>query len=207
MKKSQLFGLFFLLFFSGSCFDNKNSEETIPIQDQTPQILDDNKAEISSARGRYDSDIIEKLFNQAITKDPELKTLTNDIDKMDELSVDSLKHYQDYIQNNEMYFNSAEKYISMIGDSTLKRDMESIYKTLEEQYQYRISNHKNLGETLEKKVRILKDYEIVMELSVTIPMICNYQKNELPDIKGLKNLVGMYDTIIDRTRSYTQTIK
>ena len=46
-----------------------------------------------------------------------------------------------------------------------------------------------------------------MKLSITHPMIKNYQLNERPDIKVLEKIISDYDKLIKETKEYTNTIK
>ncbi len=207
MKLIYSIGLFFSFLFVFSCSENRVKEGPAEIQNQTPEVLDDSQADISSISKRYSSDMVQNLFNEAVTKDSELQKLTNRMNTIGEIMADSLKPYRTYIQNNNMYWSSANRYISQISDSVLKHDMKEIFKNLESNYKAAISKHSFLMEKLEGKEMMLHDYEILMKLSVTIPMINSYQKNELPDLNTLNHLVGVYDTLIKDTRSYSTMIK
>jgi hypothetical protein len=207
MKIIYSISLVFSLLFICSCSDNRVKDEPAVIQHQTPEVLDDSKADLSSVSKRYSSDIVQDLFNEAVSKNSELQKLTNRINTIGEIKADSLKPYSVYLQNNDMYWSSANRYISQISDSVLKNDLKEIFKNMEINYKAAISKHSFLMEKLEGKEKMLNDYEILMKLSVTIPMISSYQKNELPAINTLNSLVGIYDTLINDTRSYSTIIK
>jgi len=207
MKLVYTISLVFSLLIICSCSDNRVKDEPAEIQNQTPEVLGDSKTDRSSISKRYSSDMVQDLFNEAVSRNSELQKLTNRIYTIGEIKADSLKPYNVYLQNNELYWSSANRYISQISDSVLKHDLKEILKKMEINYKAAISKHSFLLEKLEGKEKMLHDYEILMKLSVTIPMISSYQKNELPDINTLNHLVGVYDTLISDTRSYSTITK
>jgi len=190
-----------------SCSDNRTKREPETIQNQTPEVLDDSKTDVSSISKRYSSDIVQDLFNEAVSKDENLSKLTDRIHGISDIKADSLKPYKEYFQNNNAYWSSANRYISMISDSILKNDLKEIFKNLESKYKTSISKHNYLIDQIDEKQRILNDYEILMKLSITVPMISSYQKNELPDLKTLNNLINIYDTLINETKDHSKNLK
>jgi hypothetical protein len=207
MKLDLFIGLVISSFILFSCTNNRKKEAHEIIQNQTPEILDDSKTDISSISKRYSSDIVQDLFNEAVSKDNKLKNLTDNLNEIGSIKADSLKPYREYFQNNTAYWSSANRYISMISDSILKNDLKEIFKDFESKYEATISKHNYLIEKIEGKEKILNDYQILMKLSITIPMISSYQKNELPDLKALNNIVVRYDTLINETQNYSTIIK
>lgn len=192
-----------------SCAHNKDKKEEPAIQNQTPEVLDqaDAASKLASISKRYSNDIIQELFDEAINKDPELKSLVENIDKTGKSTIDSLQQYNTYIQNNNSYWSAANDYISQISDSTTKKLMKDAFRNLKANHDNLISQHKVLNENITKSEVTLNDHLILMKLLVTEPMMLNYQRNELPDIKKMKGVLNMYDTLINRTESYTKFTK
>jgi hypothetical protein len=207
MKKAFLLIPLICSFLVHSCSDNKTKDHDTQIQDQTPEVLDNSKPEISSISKRYASDIVQDLFNEAISKDPKLKVLTEKMDEIGKIKNDSLKPLRDYFQNNDNYWESANRYIGQLSDSLLKNELKEIIKDLESDYRKSISNHNFVIKSLDDRTHALNDREILMKLLLTFPMITNYQKNELPDLNSLNNLMRMYDTIIKETDEYSDIVK
>lgn len=202
MKPNFLTSLF-VLFLLMACGNYRPKEVSAETQNETPKVLDDSKANVSSISKRYSSDIIQDLYNEAVEKDVNLKKLNDKLNGINEMKTDSLKRYSGYFQNNEKYWFSANSYISEISDSVLRNDLKEIFKKMESSYQSSISRHNTLMEKLEGKEKILNDYEILMKLSITLPMIARYQKNELPNIKTLNSIINVYDTLINETKKYS----
>lgn len=206
MKLDFFISLVISSFIIFSCSNNRTKEAPEVIQNQTPKILDDSKTDISSVSKRYSSDIVQDLFVEAVSKDNKLKKLTENIKEIGDIKADSLKPCREYFQNNNAYWSSANRYVSMISDSVLKNDLKEIFKDLESKYKTSISKHNYLMEKIDEKEKILNDYQLLMKLSITIPMISSYQKNELPGLDKLNNMIYMYDTLIKETKEYS-TIK
>jgi hypothetical protein len=190
-----------------SCSNNKNNEpgEEI-IQDQTPEIFDE-KSDIASISKRYEADIIQKLYQEALDKNQELNALNNRIIEIDNLKNDSLELYYKYINQNRNYYNTVDNYINMLNDSALKDDVNAIFEKLENEYSQSISMHERSVELTNTRTKMLNDRLILMKLFVTVPMMSNYQKNELPDIKTIKFIAEKYDTLIDATKPFTVFIE
>ena len=206
MKKTFLLIPLVCSFLYFSCSDNKPKDEPV-IQEQTPEILDNSKPDISSVSKRYASDILQELFNEAAGKDSKLKELSDRMTEIGEMKNDSLQPFREYLHNNDMYWQSAYNYINQLNDSILKNEFREIFKNMEAKYKKSISNHNLVLDNLDNREIALHDYEILMKLSVTAPMITNYQKNELPALDGLNRLIGSYDTLIIATKKYTKTVK
>lgn len=181
----------------------KNPENT---QEATPEILEnDNKdIELSSISKRYNQDIIEKLFKEAIDKDQKLSDLVNNIDQIDDLKNDSLRNYNKYIQNNKEYWSAVDRYVGQIKDTVLKNEMVKTFDILEKSYNKKIAPNKKLIGELGQKASTLEDYEIILKLVVSERMIDNYQRNELPNIQTINGVINNYDTLINDVKEYIE---
>jgi hypothetical protein len=196
-----------LLNFS-SCSTKTNQNDTINIEEQTPEVLENEKEiELSSISKRYNEDIIEKLFNEAIDKDQVLKNLVREIGHIDDLKNDSLKDYNKYIQNNKEYWSGVDRYVRQISDSVLKNEITKAFNILEKGYNKKIDTHKKAIGELGQKTKTLDDYELILKLIVSERMIDNYQKNELPNIQAIKGVSNSYDTLINDIKEYIEIKK
>jgi len=187
-----------------SCSNNNRNIEETATQNQTPVSLDEGKIEsdLSYISKRDESDIIQKLFNEAMSKDSVLKNLNDRINEVNHLKYDSLEAYNNYINNNNSYWSGVDSYINQLNDSALQREMKDVFQILESKYKNRIFQHDLAIDKLEAKAKKLDDCEILMKLIVTEPMMINYQRNELPDIKSLNNLINVYDNLIKKSEPF-----
>ena len=208
--KAKIFKLFLILLIITNC-NNKPKNKSNEIQDisnQTPEVLDEKKDYgLGSFSKRYDSDIISKLYNEALDKNLKLQQLNDKIKKMSVINNDSLSEYHKFIRVNDNYRSSAIEFANRIQDSVLKASTLKFIESAESNYETTMYNHKQKQLMIDKKSNLLDDKLIIMKLMITESMISNYQKNENPDIKKLENIIKKYDSLINATEEYTKNIK
>lgn len=189
-----------------SCM-NHPKDETIVIQDSTvtPEILDDNQNEysLSYISKRSDNDIISKLYSEAIKKNIELKQLNERIFNISSIKNDSLESYINYSNTNKNYWLTTSRYINEIQDSVLRANLSEYYREMESKYNTSVSEYELNLKRINKKTISLNDQLIMMKLIVTEPMMNNYQKNEIPNIKALETIINEYDKLIQETKQIT----
>lgn len=182
---------------------SKKKDNTIPAQ-PTPEALDEkDHLKESVYSKRYPSDIIDELYEEALTNDPKLKMINNDIALLSEIKSDSMEAYRRYAQNNQSYWASADAYINQLSDSSLKHEMSALFKTLEMKINERTAKVDAANEVIRQRTQTLNDQLILMKLLVTQPMMSNYQTNEFPTVKTLEHVIMSYDSVISRTKLYT----
>lgn len=188
-----------------SC-SNKEKQNLSPeeIISKTPEMLDRSQSGIGSWSKRYDSDIITKLYEEALEKNENLKLLNTKIKDIRESSIDSSFTFNKYTQANNRYWLTVNNYIENINDSILKQSTKTLFSTLESNYKTSISKHEEEFININKSRLMLEDQLILMKLITTQPMISNYQKNELPDIKSLKKINEEYNGLIEQTKLYSE---
>jgi len=193
-----------LLLFINACSNNQKNANTIEEPEATPDLFTNNGGEliISSFNKRRGGNLIESLFEEATNKVPELRSLTDDILALNELERDSLEDYQIYSDTNSAYWQSLKAYIGKINDSTMRNDMEKLMVNWKENYESKAESLTILNNDIGSRKTSLNDHELLLKILVTQPMIANYQKNELPNMKPLQFIKQSYDTLISETQSY-----
>ena len=204
-KQILILLLAFLIF---SCSNDRNSTPQQNNVDQTPEALnEDKKLDIPSFSIRYDSDIIKKLFDEAVENNESLKSLTSNLAKAKEFKSDSLESYQTYKRNNLTYWNALTRYSNQISDSTLKNELIVIIESLKDKHSKRTAPLDELASRINSTEQALGDLEILMKIAVTEPMMGNYQRNEYPDIKTLEVVKEVLDGSITQIKPYTKIQK
>jgi len=207
MKITKILVLVSILFIS--CSEDKKKESDIDNLNDTPEVLNNTKSEGSFLRTkRYDENIIEKLYGEALDKNEKLETLNNLIKEItsDSLS-DKTSNYVDYTTINTRYWTTAKSYANKLNDSIKKTEILAIFDKLETDYNKRIANHETKMDSIADLKTNLSDQLILMKLFVTEPMIYNYQSNELPDIEELKSIIKDYEKAIESSKEYTKIRK
>lgn len=191
-----------------SCTNDKGTVEQQNPNEQTPQVLnDERKLDISSYSKRFGTDIIQELFNEAVQSDKQLKAVTAKLDKVKEMKSDSLKAYQTYMRNNQNYWNALTRYSNQLSDSTLKITLTLLIETLKQKQSQRTSELDTLVADINTAERNLGDLELLMKVLVTQPMMSNYQRNELPNLQTLESVKSEFDSSIQAVEPYAEIRK
>lgn len=211
--KTQIIALLSFIIITYSCNDTnkgKSPEDIIFQEDinQVPESLEEKSDDgLSYFSKRYKSDIITKLYDEAMSKNAKLKKLNDEIYKMSQIDNDSLSEYSKYLDTNNNYWRTANRHINQLQDSVLKKSTLEIFEALKLKYEANLSDYEHRLITINKKAILLNDKLILMKLFVTQPMIQNYQEKKKPDVKTLENIIKEYDRLIEETKEYTKMIK
>jgi hypothetical protein len=206
MKTIFVLAIFTSVLFLSSCYQKPKKLDDDNFKTITPQALD-NRGEsdiVSSYSKRSGNDLVQELFEEACTNDEKLGQLVKKIIGIEEIRRDSLLVYQRYLQNNSQYFGQAANYIAQINDTALKVQVQDLIRTLEAKQNARIGQHKLIADNIDNKASVLNDQLLVLKLVVTMPMIENYQRNKLPDIKSLRYVNAQYDSLIGLVKKQTK---
>ncbi|MEQ8573584.1 MAG: hypothetical protein RIB63_05950, partial [Fulvivirga sp.] len=117
------------------------------------------------------------------------------------------EEYRKYNGINQEYWNSINIYIASINDSTTQNELKTIITDFKIKYKSRIAPLSILDTQITKRELLLRDQQTLMKIFVTLPMILNYQENELPEIAPLNKVKTLYDTLIERAEPYTKLEK
>ncbi|MDH7911121.1 hypothetical protein QGM60_00010 [Winogradskyella sp. SYSU M77433] len=189
------------------CSKNDKKQSTIDKLNETPETLEGTESRILSTY-RYDGNIIDNLYKEALSKNQKLEELN---DRIEEISSDSLtektKEYLKYRNINKRYWSTAKSYANNLNDSIWKIEMIDIIEKLESSYEKKVSKHESKMDSIEELKSTLRDKLILMKLFITEPMIHNYQSNELPDIIQLESIIKDYKKAIEDSKEYTKINK
>ncbi|MEQ8242818.1 hypothetical protein [Fulvivirga sp.] len=186
-----------------------NNEKAAIKENETPDVLAEDKSDInysSLKRGKYSS-IVEQLYSEALEKNKELNEINEDISKISSIQNDKMEEYRKYNGINQEYWNSINIYIASINDSTTQNELKTIITDFKIKYKSRIAPLSILDTQITKRELLLRDQQTLMKIFVTLPMILNYQENELPEIAPLNKVKTLYDTLIERAEPYTKLEK
>lgn len=184
-----------------SCNDENRDEDLNNTLNETPEILDETPDPYSkSISRRYSSDIISKLYFEALEKSEVLNELNDKINNIGNTKNDSIESYVNYDKINNDYWKSANKYIEQIEDTELRASTLDIFKILESEYKTKVLMHEEKLAEINQRTISLNDQLILLKLSITKSMIKSYQINELPDINTLENIIKEYDALIKETK-------
>jgi len=196
-----------MLLIASSCSNERDPNQEVKALNETPEVLNNESGlNLSSRYGKrlYKSDIIQQLFEEALTKDETLRSINKRISETDNLQRDSLEAFEIYTRNNENYWRSLGQYANMLNDTILRDELKIVIDSLHSKYLMKLSPIDSLVSQIESNKKLIRDQEVLMKMLVTIPMIRNYQYNELPDSNRLKSVKQRFDTLIMDMRPYTK---
>ena len=175
------------IFFANCSNDITEAEE---LDNETPTALEEkSNFAMSSYKDRSYSDIIERLYLEAVEKNKTVFGIDSSIVRANQYHIDSLKAYHKYVTINEDYWETANRYIAEISDTVARKSIKKVFDNAELNY----CDAKKGLISLNDKIKLEKEHfdnqVLLLKLAVTLPMIQNYQHNELPDTIPLKEIL------------------
>ena len=206
MNKHLLILLFAISLFS--CNNNEQAPVNQNTTEQTPEALvEDKSLKISSGDGRFSSNIIEELFEEALEKDQKLQSVIANLNQAQEMKPDSLAAYHLYKRNMQDYWSALHRYALRLSDSTTREQLTSFIKALESKQNQRLSPLDSLVSKIDSSEQSLADMQILMKILVTEPMMNNYFRNEYPSVKSIESVIEAYDQSAQEMEPYTKIVK
>lgn len=180
--------------------------ETGEVDFSTSGELGSQKVDVLSYSGKRDHDIVKHLYEEALEQDSNLKSLDNKISEMNEVIQDSLEEFNEYVDYNQLYYQSAQNYIQSIKDTTKRNIISTYFSTSKEKFERRITEHKNLEKISAELEGELLDQHILMKLIISEKLINSYQNKE-PVKTPIKSVNDEIRTLIDESKKYTNIKK
>lgn len=188
---------FFILL---SCNQKKQQQAPAP---ETPKALQENgSAEFSllSKRG-YREDLVENLYAELVSTNPDLKAIEKQISYLDEARTDSIEPFNNFNQKNEEYYKDAQQRLSLLTDSALKNKISLLISNSQSKYNTQIAGHNNLLSLLNSKNIKLRDMHVILKIVKTLPLIEKYQHDNITDKKPIEKTINEFDKTLKRIDS------
>jgi hypothetical protein len=190
-----------------SCSDKETPTQQLT---QTPKALTKGNMELSDmsiGRFSYSQDLITELYEEAVDNNKKLADLDQRLKQIADIRKDSLELFYEYSRSNERYWNEVTRYTSQLTDSTLRASVNEIFSTLRKDYEKSMAYHDSLNSNIKLQMAELQQQSIVLKLAVTLPMMLNYQINEMPSEKPLENVLNEYTELINATKAQSELKK
>ena len=187
-----------------SCDSNVSKEpdenEVIPPALQSDEV---SSRYLSSDR----KDIVERLYADIVERSANLKHLEGRLDDLMEKKTDSMAAYDEYVHNNKTYYSQAGLHARKINDSLLRNQVTSIIAQSNQRFNAITSEHEGLKRQIEDKETEIMDLHETLKLLTTLPVIQDYQKNNLPSSQQIQGLLGELNGIKAQLDSLTKRKK
>lgn len=202
MKSSLILFACMLLAFA-SCTESRPQEK--PAQ-EVPKVLQDDKSTsidiVKRGSKRRAANILEGVYEELAERTPELKQLEKEIDDLNRSRHDSTNRYVLFCEKNDDYFKEANNYAGEMRDSLLRTRLKDLVAASMARYNSTISGHENIMNTLDHKKNTLDDLFTALRVIRTLPLMEQYQRESLPDIKSLSG----YQQRLDQTIRHADTL-
>ena len=183
---------FFLVFTFLSCEQRKEKREQ---QVETPKALQENKkSSLVEYSKRGPDDIVDELYDEKLEESSELKTLDKKFHDLNQSKIDSLAVFHKFDSKNDNYYRAADAHLNRIQDSFLKNELKTFFDNNKTAYSNSISRLKGLEDQIDKQYISTIDKRIALKLFVTLDMMNEFRKNNIPPVSSLESVVNNYKT-------------
>ena len=165
-----------------SCTGKENDEATIPEAMQTT-------SEYASAYKRTPEDAVNSIYANLVKKSEELKALEEKLDELHEARTDSVESFSEFEARSDEYYAAAEKHAAAIKDSVAATRVIQLLRSSRSRFQSAIQPHTSLEQSINGKLGEITDLREELKILLTLPVIQEYEKTNLPPRTPLENLL------------------
>jgi|GEM_PF-5811642 len=158
-------------------------------------------SDVSGYNYRNRINIVDKLYDEALDNDKELKKLDDLIAKSGEFQNDLTEEYFEFRNMNNNYYASVGAYINRIQDENKRDNIRTLLGISKESYESEIKGHESISENWQPLRERLQDQSVLLKLVVTEQLMRAYQ-DELPEINKLRAVNVHYQDLIDQSDKY-----
>ncbi len=169
-----------------------NSQQE-PQQNNVPEALQENNTtkEISFSKKRAPENLVEELYEEKLQKTPDLQMLENKISELAGRYGDSTVSFGLFKTKNEAYFSNAKSFLAgRMPDSLLQKEAEALLTKAENDYKNSIAGLSVLENTISGNNISIDDRHNMLKLVVSLAMMKQYQKENLPSPKPLQHVIA-----------------
>lgn len=175
----------------------KNERGESPNKKEIPEALQEKKSFRSSARGN----LVEELYQDLVSKTPELQQLEADIENLDTREVQ--ENFYSYNNKSIDFYASARNQAKSIKDSITRKKMLDFIDKSNTAYFEKSKGLNSLDKTINDKQNSIEDSHAILKIILTTPIIVKYQNENLPVKKGLENMIKREDSLVKRIQKQT----
>jgi hypothetical protein len=183
-------------------FACKSKEEK---NDKNPRALQDKSIDVSVLSKRTNSDLLDNLYDELEDKNPTLKALGEELAALQKMKNDTNVAFKKYDEKSKSYYQAAARHFQGIKDSALRVSIKKIIDSSMLLYAETIAPHKGLLKNIDSSNISLNDLFAVLKIIKTLPMIADYQKNNLPDSASLLDILTRYQLVGTKLDSVTNS--
>jgi hypothetical protein len=147
---------------------------------------------------RVETNLVDQLYQNIVAKDTTLQALEKQIGSLSERQKDSLAEYTDYDEKNQSYYEYADRYAGDIKDSVLRQKLKTMLLDDSAAYSKTTAPWRDLLDQVNWQRTRLEDLHIALKLYKTLPLIRQYRRQHLPDMRPMQSVLQDYKKTADK---------
>ncbi|MCO4805546.1 MAG: hypothetical protein KC456_03040 [Flavobacteriales bacterium] len=149
----------------------------------------------SFSRLQY-SDDVDVLYEALLAKNERLRSLESSIEKLNGTVADQKDDWIAFKSRNEDYYLAATNYLESITDSTLKEEIAQQIEGSQDRYKSKRDQGEDKWSKLSNQINQLRNNQIALKITLTIPIIESYQGAKSESVVDLKPLIDAQVEIV-----------
>ncbi|HVV54018.1 MAG TPA: hypothetical protein VHC47_01765 [Mucilaginibacter sp.] len=170
-------------------------------KEETPKPLQDDSKDFSLLSKRSaDGNLVDAIYDDLLKKNTDLKELQDEMDHFNAAQTDSLNDFLNYDSKSKNYYSSAMSILDRVSDTVLKRRLHELILASEKNYDNKTAVYQSLIAKVQSDKVIADDYYLTLELASTLPVIEQYQQDNISAGKSVISLSNDAEKIKNHTK-------
>lgn len=183
-----------LIAITGACKDKKQ-ETAKPV----PTILEGKRIDVSSIiHKKRGADLVEALYEELTTKSEELQELDKQIKALQDLQKNAVDSFKKFDERNKSYYDAAHKKLEGFHDSLVRKKIRHLIAESQADYAKTTQSLTELDNLIRKKNNTINDLYLILKISRTLPLIKEYQQDNLPGTGSMEGLSHHLDSLLQQ---------
>lgn len=189
-----------------SCDSDRPQEQNVSFKDVDLTTEELQAPDSKSYSRRKTENIVEHLYHQALQRDSALEALDSRIEQIWSVQQDSMLGINDFFAYNNAYYESLERYLSSIKDSSKRLVMREYFNVSKKNYDTAIGGLGDASDVTRDLAVVLADQHTMIKLIVSERLMRAYQK-KMPMVHTIDGLNEQYREVIGDAYMYTKIVK
>jgi hypothetical protein len=157
---------------------------------------------ISSHRS---SNAVDDLYIPLLDQNPALKNLEEELVNLKTKTNLVTKSFYNFDNKSNTYYNEAIYQTTTIKDSALFKKLLVAIDSSKNQYAKKSGELQSVIKQIEVNGATIKDRHIALKILMTLPVIENFQIQQLPKNNGMKELMSIQENLLQQIDSLSST--
>lgn len=169
----------------------------------TPIVSKDNSISISSYRS---DNAVDDLYIGLLDKNPALKKLEDELVSMKTKTNLVTKNFYNYDNKSKAYYNEVDYQAASMKDSLLQKKLLAAIDSSKNQYTSKTTELRFIVNQIAENSTQLNDRHAALKILLTLPIIENFQTQQLPNNNGMNELILIQKNLLVQVDSLTPSL-